>query len=55
MIDGINLTDAYLRRKMEVVPATSEKPVASIRADGTKKGLRKPTCRTFGLCKKSAT
>lgn len=35
MIDGINLTDAYLRRKMVLSDATSAKPQASITAVGT--------------------
>ena len=35
MIDGINLTDDYLRRKMVLVDATSAKPQASITAVGT--------------------
>jgi len=40
MIDGINLTDAYLRRKMVVTPATSGKPVASVLAEGNETLLR---------------
>lgn len=35
MITGINLTDAYLRRKMVLTQATAAKPTASILAVGT--------------------
>ena len=34
MLSGINLTDAYLQRKMEVKHATAKKPVATITAFG---------------------
>lgn len=40
MIDGINLTDAYLRRKMVLTEATSGKPVATLLADGNEALLR---------------
>lgn len=35
MLNGINLTDAYVRRKMDVELATAAKPTATITATGT--------------------
>ena len=39
MLGGINLTDAYVQRKMQVIPATAAKPSASIVAFGDKPDL----------------
>lgn len=36
---GINLTDSYLRRKMEVRPATEAKPEATISASGAREAI----------------
>lgn len=47
MITGINLTDAYLRRKMVLTQATSAKPVASILAEGSRKGFSQTNLSHF--------
>ncbi len=47
MISGINLTDSYLRRKMVLTPATAAKPVASLLAEGSRKGFSQTNLAQF--------